>query len=87
MVTSLRPVGDDFELRVLQVFERKQRPVLIGEVSLDVGYRLEVVEHHLEALVVRGALRHISASEKAFWRLHDLVTAYVLVDRQKFTGV
>lgn len=81
------PVGDDFETRVLRVFDMITRPVLIGEVSLDTRYNLATCEYHLEELVIRGALRHMTEDERKFYRFHPTVVAYVLVDRQKFTIV
>ncbi len=81
------PVNAKFEERVLHYFQRKRRHVLIGEISLDVGVRLETVEYHLEELVHRGALRHITHEEKKKLNLHDLVVAYVLVNPALFTIV
>lgn len=78
-------VGESFETRLLHFFNRRGRHLLIGEIALEIGYRLETVEHHLEELVHRGGVRHLSLEEKKSLGLHKTVLAYVLVDPTKFT--
>lgn len=80
-----RPVGSNFEPNVLYFFQRKRRPLLIGEISLETGYRLETVEYHLEDLVFRNALRHVNEEERKALGMHKLTVAYVLIDASKFT--
>ena len=79
------PVGKGFEQKVLSLFNRMGRHLLIGEVSLETGYSLSVVEHHLDALETRGAIRHLNPSERKGLRLHALTVAFALVDPSLFT--
>jgi hypothetical protein len=79
------PVGRDFEKRVLSLFQRKQRHVLVGEVSLETGYSLNTVEYHLVEIEIRGAIRRLEYAEKKRVGLHDLAEAYLLIDPSLFT--
>lgn len=79
------PVGASFEGRVLDFFQRRRRHLLIGEISLETCIRLETVEYHLEDLVHRGGLRHMTAEEKKLVGLHKAVVAYILIDPTRFT--
>lgn len=85
MSNLYRPVEATFETIVYKLFAKKKRPLLIGEVSLETGHSLRTVEHQLNELVDKGALRIISYSEKKSLKMHDLVVAYVMVDASKFT--
>lgn len=82
------PVAHDFETKVLKLFERVGRGyLLIGEVSLDTGYSLSVVEYQLDDLSSRGAVRRLAFSERKALGLHDMTEAFALVDPGKFTVV
>ena len=85
MTNKLLPVGKCFDLKVLSLFNRMRRHLLIGEVSLETGYSLKVVEHHLDALETRGAIRHLNPSERKGLRLHALTVAFALVEPSLFT--
>lgn len=82
---AVLPVGRGFEEKVLWLFQRKWKRVLTGEVSLEVGYPLSTVEHHLSLLEHRGAIRRLTAEEKKQACLHNLCEAWALVDPSRFT--
>ena len=79
------PVGKDFERRILSLFVRKGRYVLAGEVSLETGFSLNTVEHHLIDLEDRGAIRRLEDAEKRRFGLHDIAEAFALVNSRLFT--
>lgn len=87
MSKKLPAVAVTFETKLLKQFQRLGRHLLIGEVSLDSGYSLKVVEEQLELLEHRGAVRRLTDDEKKQIGLHDLTVAFSLVDPGKFTVV
>ena len=74
----------NFEKRILAQFNRVGKHLLIGEISLETGYSLKIVEAKLNDLVLRGAVRKLSDDEKSKICLHALTEAYVLIDTEKF---
>ncbi len=74
-----------FENNILNVFLKKQRPVLLGEISLDCGQSIEEVEKLMSDLEQRGAVVQLTISE-TFVRGYDSKTLlFKLVDPSKFT--
>ena len=87
MSNKLLSVAESFETKLLRQFKRVGRHLLIGEISLDSGYSLETVEHQLELLEDRGAVRRLTSEERLPFGLHPTTEAFALVDPGKFTVV
>lgn len=80
-----RDPGRVFEPRVLEVFTRKRRHVLLGEICLETGYRIDTVEFYMEPLVDRGAVRYMSRDDNRRARVDSDAVGYVLLDERLFT--
>jgi DNA-binding IclR family transcriptional regulator len=87
MSRKLLPVARDFETKVLKMFTRMQRHLLIGEISLETGYSLNTVEAILLDLLHRGAIERLADDKRKQVGLHPKTEAFTLVDAQKFTVV
>jgi hypothetical protein len=71
--------GESLVARIFELFAYKKRYLLIGEISLDTHYSLDVVEWQLEELVVAGKLRHMTDDERKLQGLHKITVAYLRV--------
>jgi hypothetical protein len=78
-------VAKSFDQKVLSLFQRHSRPVLLGEFSLETGYSLSTVEKEFIRLEDVGAIRQLTLEEKKNRSLHKNVSAFVLVDHTLFT--
>lgn len=68
-----------FEERLRCLCQRKDRPILHGEIALEVGCSLEQVAREMERLLDAGAYRRVEESELRARALEPRVIAYVLV--------
>lgn len=64
--------------RIEREFHRSHRPLLLGEVSLVVGWSLERTEQALSVLVERGTVRHATIAEKVARDLVEDASLYAL---------
>lgn len=77
----------DFETKILKLFTRMQRHLLIGEISLETGHSLNTVEAVLLDLLDRGAVERLADEKRKHLGLHPKAEAFVLVAPEKFTVV
>jgi hypothetical protein len=68
-----------FEERLRCLCQRKGRPVLHGEIALEVGCSLEQVTREMERLLDVGAYRRVEESELRARAIEPRVIAYALV--------
>lgn len=68
-----------FEERLRCLCQRKGRPVLHGEIALEVGCSLEQVAREMERLLDTGAYRRVEESELRARALEPRVIAYAPV--------
>ncbi len=68
-----------FEERLRSLCQRKGRPVMHGEVALEVGCSLEHVTREMEVLIDAGVYRVVGPDELKARALEPRVLAYTLV--------
>jgi hypothetical protein len=78
-------VGKEFLPRLLGIFQRRLQCVMIGDVSVELGYSLQVCEWQFNELLERGAIRQLTPAERVQASIDDEVLAYFLLDATKFT--
>ena len=73
------------EEKILDVFKRKQRPLLVGELSLECVQSTDVIEKKLFDLELRGAVAQLPISETFERGLDSRTLCFKLIDASKFT--
>lgn len=68
-----------FEERLRSLCHRKGRPVMHGEIALEVGCSLEHVTREMNPLVDSGAYRVVGTDELKARSMESRVLAYALV--------
>jgi len=81
------PTAHNFESRILKMFMRMQRHLLIGEISLETGYSLNAVEEVILDLLHRGAVGRLTDEKRQSLGLPLKTEGFVLIDAQLFTVV
>jgi len=56
--------------RIVSFFHKRETPVFLGQVALDIGYSLDQTEAMLEALIDVGIVRRLTLDEKK--KIHDM---------------
>ncbi len=68
-----------FEERVRCLCHRKERPILHGEIALEVGCSLEQVAREMERLLDSGDFRRVEESELRARSMEPRAIAYIVV--------
>ncbi len=68
-----------FEERLRCLCQRKDRPVLHGEIALEVGCSLEQVAREMERLLDSGVYRRVAVDELRKRSMEPRAVAYVIV--------
>ena len=76
LVRTLLP---QFEERLRCLCQRKGRPVLHGEIALEVGCSLEQVAREMEKLLEAGGFRRVEESELRSRSMEPRAIAYAVV--------
>jgi hypothetical protein len=87
MTEQLHQINPNFLPRLALEFQKRDRYLLLGEISLALGYSLEIVESKLNSLISFGYIRHLTPIELKSFGLHKTTAAYIPVEHEFFKKI